>query len=128
MSTGINIFFQSSNAAPLVVAALESLLEIQFTHETDDELTRYVYDALGVRIILFADHGLVDDMGIPFSSYPYEMDIEVSRQCIDRAIADKFHESLSLYLFARITVQLGWRSIAVINLQKVIAKWDGEPI
>jgi hypothetical protein len=128
MSSVVSIFFQNSDSAGVVSTALQELLNCNFELEEDSDFSRHSASVLGVELILIGNHGLVDDCGIPFSHFQYELDLYIDRSRIDSDIADIFHQSLGRYLFEQTSKKLGWKSALVFNLQRLISispDWRG---
>ena len=121
MSSVVSIFFQTTGSAAEVSATLQHALNCNFEVEEENDVTRHAAFVLGVRLVLIGNHGLVDDCGIRFSAFEYELDLHVDRAKIDGDIADVYHQSLGRYLFELISKRLGWKSALVFNLQQLIS-------
>jgi hypothetical protein len=121
VSTITSIFVRTNLTFQDVATRLEQDLEMRFKSTADVDIgSRNTCDALGARFSLFDNHGLEDDMGIEFSRYQYEFDIEIDRRHIDSELSDFYQQYLTLYLLERILARTDWECIAVANLQRIL--------
>jgi hypothetical protein len=69
----------------------------------------------------------LDDCGIPFARYPYQIDLirlEVSAPSAPAASFDEMCSSLATYLAGRLSLVLECRAIVVLNLQRMLAAFE----
>jgi hypothetical protein len=121
MASIISIFFAPQDASQDCRKVLEALLGCSFRLEANGELSRYTAHSVGLEFVWFNNHGLTNDLGIAFESYPFELDISVDRRGIDATIADSYHQYASRYVFELIKDRLGWKAALVHNLQHLLA-------
>src|SRR5882724_9050846 len=116
MSAVVIIMIKSHESTTEVRGALESLFNAEFILEEDSDYTRHAAQSLGLELILIWNHGLVDDCGIPFSSFEYELDILLARRVEDHEVADLFQLTAGRFIFELITKTLGYSCALVFNL------------
>ena len=122
MATVTSLFIRSNGTLAGLASAIEKKLGIQFRAEQDDIGVRLVCNSLCITLVMFGEHGLEDDMGIDFSSYQYELDIEIDRQNVADDVCDLLQQNMTLLLFSKLRGQLSLECIAVANLQRVLAR------
>lgn len=122
MARVISIFF----SPPDDVAAnrkreLEELFGFSFDPESGDGLIRYAARCLGLELVWFNNHGLVNDAGISFEDYEYELDITIMSIQMDASVTEAHQYSASRYIFHLFADVLRWKSCLVDNLQQLLA-------
>jgi hypothetical protein len=116
-----SIFFTAEMRLEDCSKALEPVLGCSFRLEEDEHLLRYVSCCLGIQLVLFDNHGMVNDLGIPFESYLYELDLSVDRRGNDATLADSYQLSASRYIFDIFKERLKWKSALVHDFQLLLA-------
>lgn len=122
MATVTSIFIQSELPLDTIAADINLAVGIHLQPEQRETGPCYACEALGILFVLFDDHGLEDDMGIDFSSYKYELDLEVYRYEVDHDLADAVQQSVTLLLHSKLKRRFKSTSIAVANFQQLLAK------
>jgi hypothetical protein len=121
MSTPISIFLNSGREMADTVTELQNLLGITFERTAEDNNVRFSYRGLGFVLVLFDDHGLVDDRGISFSQYAIEMDIEPASGSTDNLHWRELQYTIAKYVYCEVTRKLKHPAMLVDNLQTLIA-------
>lgn len=125
MSVEVGVYLRPPGTTTHVVAELESALCINFTKRADCNPGFFVFEALGMRINLHDEHGLQNDMGIPFEKYPIELDVWINYYGLNREKIENLRQGLALHFAHMVIYKLKWPVIVVLNLQKVIFHWEG---
>lgn len=121
MASITSIFFTPDDASIDCCKAIEAVLGCSFHLETDEEFRRYRSHCIGIEFVLFNDHGMVNDLGIPFESYSYELDLSVDRKGVDSTLADSYQDNASRYIFKLMNDHLKWKMALVHNFQNLLA-------
>lgn len=127
MSAPMSIFFESGVPLEETVRDLKQLLSIELTQVEEHGLVRYEHQGLGYALVLFADHGLVDDLGIRFSRYTYQCDIDVVEKGVRQDTSAALRHDLAMYLFDMIVQGRRWPAMVVFNLQELIESYEPDP-
>lgn len=120
MSDVTSVFFSPPDDVRGCVSSLEQLLWLKFNVERDGDMTRYCAACLGLQLVLFGDHGFVNDAGIPFEDFTTVLDILVPRQEIDARVIDAYRLAVGRFVLSLITKKLGWKAILVDNLERLV--------
>jgi hypothetical protein len=75
---------------------------------------------LDLQIDVFNNHGLVDDCGIRFTKYPFEIDLQTIGRITRDEAAAQFRESLALLIADTVSYHLSCYCLVVDNLQTEI--------
>ena len=126
MSVQMSIFFTSPGTLDAATAELQSLLGIRLELVPDAEEPRYEYQGLGIELVCFSAAGFEDSVGIPFSRYSFVLNVIPVRVQDAEGHWWELMYHCAMYCFERITHVLGWPSIAVLDLQQVEARFDGQ--
>ena len=121
MSDVTSIFFNALGDIGDCRSSIEELLGITFIEKKDDGIHRYIITCFGLELILFDNHGLVNDMGIRFEDFAYELDLLIVKNGIKADVTLTFRLASARFLFELITTQFKWNSILVDNFQRVVA-------
>jgi hypothetical protein len=122
MATFVGVFIDTDRPIASVIPQISAMLGTDCVVEHSDGGNVYSFFLLGLDIAAWDDHGLVPDQGIDFPRYSIQLDIgpllgEMYRDALARAIA--------LYLGSRVNRQLGYPTIVVENLQRVLCRFEG---
>ena len=123
MSWIVSVFFNAPLPLDGVIDRVEELWLIEFKKRQSSGEAVYHFGGLGLSLSLFDDHGLVDNMGISFSKYEYELDFSVytaeeGREALRRSMA--LHAARVFY------GRFGWPCTVVENLQQKLIELPGE--
>lgn len=121
MSSLTSLFIRSELKIEDLLEKLEEVLDIRFQRDVREDGTLYVCSPLGIRLTLFGDHNLEDDMGIRFSEFQYELDIEIDAPDVTQDLVDLVHEDVTRFLLSKVSRLPGWDCLAVANLQRIMA-------
>lgn len=75
---------------------------------------------MGVLVDVFDEHDLVDDLGIAFTRYPFEIDVEVVRSAVLGDYASELLRLVPMILGNAVSQKLGCECMVVENHQRVI--------
>ncbi len=89
-----------------------------------EEACRYEASVQGIVIGLIDDHGLVDDQGIQFSNYRWELDFTRYAGPDVDARTERWR-SLAFAAAERISDQYGCECLVVDNVQQVLQRFSG---
>lgn len=120
MGSLTSLFIRSDQKIQVVSEKLGELLNITFQREMREEGVLYVCSPFGITLTLFDDHDLEDDMGIRFSEYQYELDIQIAARGVTQDLVDLVHEDITRFLLSKVSQVPGWDCIAVANLQRIM--------
>jgi hypothetical protein len=124
MSAPMSIFLEPGVDPDTTVRELQRALGVELRRDGSGSSVRFEHDGVGYSLVVFRDHGLEDDHGIPFTQYSCECDLLVSYDEVDPELAHSFRDALGLYTFSRITQALRWRAMLVDNLQRVVLSFS----
>lgn len=124
MSTPMSVFLSTGMDLPAMVAAVERVLGVTLVAIDDDGLSRYEHCGVGYTMVLIMDHGLVDDLGIPFTAYDFQLSFLVSNSGARAEDAAELNHSLAMYSFGKLTAALGCPALLVHNLEEIIERAD----
>lgn len=120
MSRSLSIFFRGPHGIEDCLATMTKVLGIKFVEERDGDITRYRTECLGIELILFHCHGYVNDLGIPFEDFPYEITLEVTVDKVGRETAEVFRFAAGRFLCELMASELEWQSMLVDDLQRMV--------
>lgn len=120
MSNTISIFINGPKDIHDCRSSLEGLLGLTFCEEKDEEAIRYIVNCLGTELLLFGDHGFVNDLGIPFEDFSFHLGLTVAQNGLAADIKDNFRLAAGQFLFELIATRFKWNSILVDNFQRII--------
>ncbi len=118
MAKVISLFVKDEISLDELILKFQHLIGHDFVQYRHDGLGNYVTQILGVNISMYDEHGLVDDLGIDFSNYRYEIDFEILRTYVNNDSVAKVHEALP-HLFCSQLAGIG--AIIVKDLQRVVS-------
>ena len=121
MSKVFNIMFNAPGGLDDCRRQLENVLMCEFHKENDADMTRYRAVVLGLELVLFSDHELVNDMGISFEDFSYQLDVTANKFDVSTDLITTFLLVSSTFVYELMREQLRWDSILVEDLQKQIA-------
>lgn len=124
MSAPLSIFFNSGMPLVETVEELARLLSIDFRRAEERGLVRYEHSGIGYGLVLFSDHGLVDDRGIKFSRYEYQCDVDVGEEGVRLETAASLRRDIAAYLFEKIVQECRWPAMMVFNLQELVESFE----
>src|SRR5512140_2831879 len=120
----MSVFFESGMPLDETINDLKRLLSIDLKRIDERGVVRYEHSGLGYALVLFADHGLVDDRGIEFTRYAYQCDIDVREEGVRDDTAAALRHDLATYVFDRIVRGRRWPTMVVFNLQELVESFD----
>ena len=120
MSHTVSIFFSCGRDSQCK-ELLEDALSCKFVQEGEDGQSYYSTWCLGLHIVWFRDHGMVNNSGILFEDYDFELDVVVPNVGIDAYIAIAYQRAAARYIYEMIVVRLGWEAALVDNFQRLLA-------
>lgn len=101
-----------------IVMCLQDFTGTRFDRLDVDGKKLFRSGFLGLVVDVFDEHGLVDDCGIRFSRYPFEIDVEVGDERI-REDAPSLARLVTLLLGSEISKRLSCETIVVEGHQTV---------
>lgn len=122
MSLDIDIFFNSGMPLEATAGQIAVLFEIPF--ELKNDPPRFEYNGLDLYVLLYDEHGLVDDGTLLFTRYRYKLSI-VNRY--QRApYAYEMREYVARYMFQRLVDVYKFPAMLVEDVQRLLDQW-GDP-
>ena len=114
-------FFRGPHGIEDCLATMTEALGIKFVGEKDGDITRHRTECLGLELILFHCHAYVNNLGIPFEDFPYEITLEVAVGEVGRETVEAFRFAAGRFLCELVTSKFGWHSMLVDDMQRVVA-------
>jgi hypothetical protein len=122
MSAPMSVFLHVDLDLLDLVAAIEKVFSVKMTRVDARAGVRFEHRDLGYQMVVMRDHGLEDNMGIPFSRYEYEIDFLVSVVGANPEHAENLKYWLAMYVYGKLAAALGCPAMVVYNLQELIEK------
>ena len=120
MSYSTSIFILTSASYEEFKEKIEGTLKIEFTRDLEVDWPLSKYYGLGCLISLIGDLDYDDDLGIPFSRYSYQIDVQIVPRVQEESIWAEFEYYVSMYIYHRIRENFGWECIVVEEMQKLL--------
>ncbi len=117
MASMVSIFFGPEAGLDSAARAIERMLGRTPASTRNDLGQRYTWRILNMEVTAFDEHGLVDDCGIEFTSFPLEIDLILFDSSAAMAELDVVRTALAFYMAARLSKELSTNTIVVRNLQ-----------
>lgn len=121
-----SIFVKYAGDKGDIVDAIGEVVGQSLTGEDRDVGTIHRGRALDVEFSLFGDHGLLDDSGIEFSKYDYQLKLTPFEVGLRTGTFDAMYQNLALFLAERLAASLRCETMVVENLQREIATFQPE--
>jgi hypothetical protein len=109
------------------VAVSEFVKELAHSFRTVHHVERneggqqiYVVTTTMADLIVYDDHGVTTDLGIPFDEFKVQIRVSPHREAYDADTCDKVAQTIGNRLFSYCSHTLQQKSILVYNLQKLI--------
>ncbi len=118
MAKMISLFIKDEVSLDELILKFQRLIGHDFILHRHDGLRNYVTEVLGINVSMFSAHGLVDDMGIKFSEYRYEIDFEISRSNLNNNYVAQIFETLPRLFYSQLT-DVG--AMMVNDLQRMVS-------
>jgi hypothetical protein len=122
MSAPMSIFLRTSIDERALCSVIERIFSIRLERIENDGMSSYKHCGIGYTLVLIMEHGLEDDMGIPFSEYQYQIDLDVYSLVDDERCSENFKKSLAEYTFRRLAFATGYPTMLVYNLQRLLLR------
>jgi hypothetical protein len=119
----LSVFVGHRGELEEVLRALAEIVGQQFTRENLDVGAAYRCRAFDTEFTLVSDHGLDDDCGIEFSRYGFQLSLRAFSIGQHTPGYEAMHDSLALFLGARLSSRLRCMTIVVANLQREVARF-----
>ncbi len=120
MAAPMSVFLCTGMDADRMVAEIERILCVKLLRVDDGDRTWWEHHGVGYRMSVVKDHGLVDDLGIPFSRYDDQIDFVVVMNGARPEDAQNLKHWLATYAFGKLTAALGCKAMLVYDLQEII--------
>jgi hypothetical protein len=120
MSYSTSIFVLTSSTYEEFKNKIEEVLRVNFTRDTEVDWPLSKYNGVGCSISLIGNLDYDDDLGIPFSKYSCQIDIQVSPRVQEESVWVELEYYTSMYIYHRIRETLSWECIVVEEMQKLL--------
>ena len=123
MNSVTSLFVNQSKSIEELASTVSSFLNATFTKQNSCDRTLYLaYLNEGrTAIEILNNHGLVDDLGIPFSKYEYHIRIESNLRILEESIAKSQRHEIGWALIDQL-LSLHAESIMVEGLQQLVER------
>ena len=121
MARSRDIFIRYADGESEVVRAIGEIVGQALTRKDTDGRPVYFCRVFDVDFTLVGDHGIVDDCGIEFTRYQYELMVDALGVRIQIAGYNTMYEGMTTFLTERLSVVLQCETLLVENLQHEVA-------
>lgn len=121
----LSIFIQTMAGLDDLARTVGQLIGHRLVKEELDLGPVYRTVVLGIELSLVDDHGLVDDSGIQFSAYEYQLKLIALRAGMAADGFAPFYRSCATYLASLLAARYDCQVIVVANLQRCVASFQG---
>ena len=122
MSRCADVFMSDFAESGAVVSATAQLLGVEPTMRASDWGHVQVFRCVGHEFVLIHDHGLVDDGGLDFSAFAWQISIQSFDLAVSEEALSDVRLCLARMIAEHLAKQLGCSTMAVDNLQRLIWK------
>jgi hypothetical protein len=122
MSWDIGVFVKTTVSFEEFVSSMEQLLSVSFLIKKQKEWPIAYFSGLGLTIRLIGDLDYDDDMGIDFSNYTYQIDVDMYPRVKEEEYCIQLRYYMAMYIYSRICEKLAWKCMVVEEMQKLLAR------
>jgi hypothetical protein len=123
MPKPLSIFLKTATKLDDVAALVAKLLGHELVREERDVGPIYRTFLLCIEIGLVDDHGLEDDLDIPFSEFDLQLYVIALQSGMVHATFDAMYDGLAAFVSERLSAELSCPVMLVENLQRIRARW-----
>lgn len=120
----LSVFLDTDQESSAVEGAIAHLVGQPLARRDLDVGTVFGATTFGVEILLLDEHGLVDDCGIPFTQYEYQLELVPLAAGMESPRFGALYEAMAMFLAERLSKTLRCRALVVANLQRQVAEFD----
>ena len=124
MTQPLSLFLDSTAGIEVVRDAVASIIGHPFARQDNNTGAIYKSIAFCIEWVFYGNHELVDDCGIEFSQYEYQLQMMPFWMSPEQAEYDSFYERCALFVASRLSVTLACRILVVANLQHKVATFS----
>ncbi|WP_095987981.1 hypothetical protein [Cystobacter fuscus] len=117
----MSVFLGTQRSIADLALDLQRIFGVTLWRIEERDMFRYEHRGLGYRMTLLTDHGLEDDMGIPFSKYKHQIDFDSLGPGAVPEYSEQLKRYVALYAYSMIIADLKCPAMVVYNLQEKIA-------
>lgn len=115
MSYDVEVYFNAPKSFDDLISFLEGIWGINF--KRSEEFKEAVYKGLGLSVIVVPNYTMVDNIGIPFSNFHYEI---LVKTYVRQTGSHNLVRSLALWIAHQLHERFNWPCIVVEEEQELI--------
>lgn len=121
MSWDISVFVKSNCSFEDFVNNMQQLFDVNFLVDKKQEWSYAYFSGMGLTIRLIGDLDYDDDLGISFSDYSYQINVDTYSQT-GKEYMFNIRYNMAMYIYDRIIQKLSWKCMVVEEMQNLLAR------
>lgn len=114
------VFLRTGLGADRMIAEIERVLCVGLRCVQEPDRAWWEHHGVGYRMSIVADHDLVDDLGIPFTRFDWQISFVVALNGARAEDAQNLKHWLASYAYGKLTAALGCPAMLVYDLQEIV--------
>lgn len=124
MPKSLSIFLKTPTKLDDVAALLARILGHALVREESDVGPRYRSVVMWIEMVLYDDHGLEDDCGVPFTEFNHQLNLVPLVALQPEMVAATYpamYGGVAAWLADRLSLDLDCPTMLVENLQRIVS-------